>query len=225
MLQARDPIPQFRDFVLKQSILSQAQIKDIDNEVEAIVDDAVKFADESPKPVSNGPCPPFHLTQACRCVHQNLRRICGRTCEYSLSEGVWQVSAIFWFCAQLPQSHPDCGACTRPLTMQNKAGTCAHNNRTLCRRRGNCWRMSSQTPRVLGLRPTAAIAMSCQGSLLAQLRCPRLMRLPSEQSERLLGSVQTGSRDIVQWPEIEQEESTPAMAASDISMHILAPQQ
>lgn len=50
-MQARDPIPQFRDFVLKQSILSEAQIKDIDAEVEAIVDDAVKFADESPKPV------------------------------------------------------------------------------------------------------------------------------------------------------------------------------
>ena len=53
LLQARDPIPQFRDFVLKQSILSEAQIKDIDKEVEAIVDDAVKFADESPKPVSH----------------------------------------------------------------------------------------------------------------------------------------------------------------------------
>lgn len=51
-LQARDPIPQFRDFVLKQSILSEAQIKDIDKEVEAVVDEAVKFADESPKPVS-----------------------------------------------------------------------------------------------------------------------------------------------------------------------------
>jgi pyruvate dehydrogenase E1 component alpha subunit len=50
-MQARDPIPQFRNFVLKQSILSEAQIKDIDAEVEAIVDDAVKFADESPKPV------------------------------------------------------------------------------------------------------------------------------------------------------------------------------
>ena len=63
MLQARDPIPQFRDFVLKQSILSQAQIKDIDNEVEAIVDDAVKFADESPKPVSTDSCPPFTLRE------------------------------------------------------------------------------------------------------------------------------------------------------------------
>ena len=52
VLQARDPIPQFRNFVLKQSILSEAQIKDIDNEVEALVDEAVKFADESPKPVS-----------------------------------------------------------------------------------------------------------------------------------------------------------------------------
>ena len=55
--QARDPIPQFRDFVLKQSILSEAQIKDIDKEVEAVVDEAVKFADESPKPVSR----PFPL--------------------------------------------------------------------------------------------------------------------------------------------------------------------
>lgn len=38
--------------MLKQSILSEAQIKDIDQEVEAVVDEAVKFADESPKPVS-----------------------------------------------------------------------------------------------------------------------------------------------------------------------------
>ena len=65
MLQARDPIPQFRDFVLKQSILSQAQIKDIDNEVEAIVDDAVKFADESPKPVSTGLRPLLLIIYTC----------------------------------------------------------------------------------------------------------------------------------------------------------------
>ena len=70
LLQARDPIPQFRDFVLKQSILSEAQIKDIDNEVEAVVDDAVKFADESPKPVSTSPCSPLLLVfpYACVCV-------------------------------------------------------------------------------------------------------------------------------------------------------------
>ena len=108
LLQARDPIPQFRDFVLKQSILSEAQIKDIDNEVEAIVDDAVKFADESPKPVRTGPCPPFVLAQACWCMHRNLGRTCGCTCEYSVSEGVRQVSAMFWLCAQLLQSHSGC---------------------------------------------------------------------------------------------------------------------
>ena len=69
MLQARDPIPQFREFVLKQSILSEAQIKDIDEEVEAIVSDAVKFADESPKPVS------FRPPEAqCICILNNGAR-------------------------------------------------------------------------------------------------------------------------------------------------------
>ena len=51
-LQARDPIPQFRKWVLEEKILSEQQLNDLDKEVEAIVEDSVQFADESPKPVS-----------------------------------------------------------------------------------------------------------------------------------------------------------------------------
>ena len=50
-LQARDPIPQLRNYILEQGLLSEAQIKDLEREVTEVVEDAVKFADESPKPV------------------------------------------------------------------------------------------------------------------------------------------------------------------------------
>lgn len=56
LMQARDPIPQFRDWVLKEKILSEQQLSDIDKEVEATVEDSVQFADESPKPVSLYSC-------------------------------------------------------------------------------------------------------------------------------------------------------------------------
>lgn len=51
-LQARDPIPQFKKWVLDEKILSDQQLSEIDKEVEGIVEEAVQFADESPKPVS-----------------------------------------------------------------------------------------------------------------------------------------------------------------------------
>ena len=51
MPQARDPIPQFKKWVLEEKILSEQQISDIEKDVEAVVEDAVQFAEESPKPV------------------------------------------------------------------------------------------------------------------------------------------------------------------------------
>lgn len=50
-VQARDPIPQLKKYILEAGLLSEGQIKDIEKEVIEVVEDAVKFADESPKPV------------------------------------------------------------------------------------------------------------------------------------------------------------------------------
>lgn len=50
-LQARDPIPAFRKFALEEGLMSDADVKDIEKEIVAEVEEAVKFADESPKPV------------------------------------------------------------------------------------------------------------------------------------------------------------------------------
>lgn len=47
---ARDPIPQFRQLIMDQKLLSEDQIADIDKEVQKEVEDAVQYADESPKP-------------------------------------------------------------------------------------------------------------------------------------------------------------------------------
>lgn len=47
---ARDPIPMFREWAMKEGLLSDGQVKDIEKDVHAIVEDAVKFAEESPKP-------------------------------------------------------------------------------------------------------------------------------------------------------------------------------
>lgn len=51
VLQARDPIPQFKKYALEAGLMSDADVKQIDKEVLAEVEEAVKFADESPKPV------------------------------------------------------------------------------------------------------------------------------------------------------------------------------
>lgn len=48
--QARDPIPAFRKFALEEGLMSDADVKDIEKQVTAEVEEAVKFADESPKP-------------------------------------------------------------------------------------------------------------------------------------------------------------------------------
>lgn len=41
--------------MLEEGLLSEAQIKDIDASVTEVVEEAVKFADESPKPVRRLP--------------------------------------------------------------------------------------------------------------------------------------------------------------------------
>ena len=51
-LQARDPIPAFRKWALEEGLFSEGKIKDLEQSVLAEVEDAVQFADESPKPVS-----------------------------------------------------------------------------------------------------------------------------------------------------------------------------
>ena len=58
LLQARDPIPALKSYLLEHGVLNEGAIKDIEAEVVAVVEDAVKFADESPKPVrARSRCP------------------------------------------------------------------------------------------------------------------------------------------------------------------------
>jgi pyruvate dehydrogenase E1 component alpha subunit len=49
-VQARDPLPAFQAFCKKHSLLSDDDFKAIDEEVKAIVEESVEFADQSPKP-------------------------------------------------------------------------------------------------------------------------------------------------------------------------------
>ena len=49
--QGRDPIPRFRQYALDSSLLSEEQLQDIEKDVQREVEDAVQYADESPKPV------------------------------------------------------------------------------------------------------------------------------------------------------------------------------
>ena len=62
--QARDPIPTFRKWALEQGLLSDGKVKEIEAAVTAEVEDSVKFADESPKPVS------FKFSQFSACQHR-----------------------------------------------------------------------------------------------------------------------------------------------------------
>ncbi len=45
-----DPIPRFQDFLIKQKVASDSELQAIDTEVKKLVDQAVKFADQSPEP-------------------------------------------------------------------------------------------------------------------------------------------------------------------------------
>ena len=47
---ARDPIDQFRDRVLKNELLSEAELNAIDEQVEKTIEEAAQFADSSPEP-------------------------------------------------------------------------------------------------------------------------------------------------------------------------------
>lgn len=49
-LQTRDPIKNFRELILKGNWLSNAELQNIEQEVHAVVEDAVRFATDSPKP-------------------------------------------------------------------------------------------------------------------------------------------------------------------------------
>jgi len=46
----RDPIPQLKQYMLKNGLATESDIKDLERKVMEVVDDSVKFADESPKP-------------------------------------------------------------------------------------------------------------------------------------------------------------------------------
>ena len=49
-VQARDPLPAFRDFCKEHRLLDEADFAEIDAAVTAVVDESVEFADASPKP-------------------------------------------------------------------------------------------------------------------------------------------------------------------------------
>ncbi|MCG8367640.1 MAG: pyruvate dehydrogenase (acetyl-transferring) E1 component subunit alpha [Pseudanabaenales cyanobacterium] len=48
--QARDPIKKFEAYLLEQTLANQEELKEIERRIQAEVDDAVKFAEESPEP-------------------------------------------------------------------------------------------------------------------------------------------------------------------------------
>ena len=47
---ARDPIPQLKQYMIDHALATEADIKELERKVMEVVDDCVKFADESPKP-------------------------------------------------------------------------------------------------------------------------------------------------------------------------------
>mmetsp|Transcript_31207 Transcript_31207/g.69404 ORF Transcript_31207/g.69404 Transcript_31207/m.69404 type:complete len:405 (+) Transcript_31207:99-1313(+) len=47
---ARDPIPQLKKYMIDNGLATEADIKEIEKKVMEVVEDSVKFADESPKP-------------------------------------------------------------------------------------------------------------------------------------------------------------------------------
>jgi hypothetical protein len=49
-MQERDPLPAFRAFCAEHKLLSEDDFKAIDADVTEVVDGAVEFADESPRP-------------------------------------------------------------------------------------------------------------------------------------------------------------------------------
>lgn len=49
-VQSRDPIPAFKTFCLEHGLLTEEDMASIDSEISQVIDDAVEFADESPRP-------------------------------------------------------------------------------------------------------------------------------------------------------------------------------
>lgn len=48
--QALDPIPQLRKYMLDSGLATEADLKELEAKVAEVVEDSVRFADESPKP-------------------------------------------------------------------------------------------------------------------------------------------------------------------------------
>ena len=46
----RDPIPKMRRYLVDETILSEQELDAIDSEIDEVIDDAVRFAEESPEP-------------------------------------------------------------------------------------------------------------------------------------------------------------------------------
>jgi TPP-dependent pyruvate/acetoin dehydrogenase alpha subunit len=47
---AKDPIPRFEDYLTREKILTQAKKAEIEEQIKAVIDDAVSFAEQSPAP-------------------------------------------------------------------------------------------------------------------------------------------------------------------------------
>jgi pyruvate dehydrogenase E1 component alpha subunit len=50
---SRDPIKRLASYLLENSLATEAELKEIDKKIEAVIDDAVKFAESSPEPDSS----------------------------------------------------------------------------------------------------------------------------------------------------------------------------
>ena len=71
-LQKRDPLPAFKKYILDAKLASEADVKDIEKQVIAEVEESVKFADESPKPVRLQ----LGCLLACSCSPASLMVLC-----------------------------------------------------------------------------------------------------------------------------------------------------
>jgi pyruvate dehydrogenase E1 component alpha subunit len=47
---SRDPLKLFREMVLPEGLVTEEELNQMDNEAEALMEEAIKFADESPMP-------------------------------------------------------------------------------------------------------------------------------------------------------------------------------
>lgn len=102
-MQARDPIPQFKDYVLQNGILSEADIKGLEKSVMDEVEAAVEFAEESPKPVSPATTYPSLTYLAlcqCRCM-AGCRWMRYTDCEGSLHSCVVGLMCLLQDMSQL----------------------------------------------------------------------------------------------------------------------------